>query len=182
MRRPRRLAPRRSRSGPEPESVAPTAPAGSVVANGSEQRRVRRAVRLVQAVVGAAANSSRRLSASAAPSSAARPALKAASACGTARAATRAPPSSRRARLRHERDRSRRRVVGDARDATVPGQADAAGERRREVVGVALEVEAELEQLVGARLGARPRARPRRGRARSSPRSSRARARAGCGR
>ncbi len=72
-----------------------------------------------------------------------------------------------------------RRACG--RRPLLPDQADAAAERGREIVGVALERQPELEQLVGgggASGGgdARRRARPRRSR-----RTSRARARAGSG-
>ena len=52
---------------------------------------------------------------------------------------------------RDERDRDGRRVVGEARDPRVPGEADAARERRGEVVGVALELDARREELLGAR-------------------------------
>ncbi len=51
-------------------------------------------------------------------------------------------------------DDGRREIVGDAGDVPLPREAHAAGERGGEVVGVALEVEAGLEQLVGGRVDA----------------------------
>ena len=51
-------------------------------------------------------------------------------------------------RLRYERDRGSGWPVGEACDPAVPGQADATGQYRGEVVGVALELDARGEQLL----------------------------------
>src|SRR5215467_3772845 len=57
--------------------------------------------------------------------------------------------------VRNDRNWQRRKVVRDPGNLAVPGQADAARERRREVVGVPLEPESGLEQLLDARLDLR---------------------------
>ena len=59
------------------------------------------------------------------------------------------------ARLRDDGDRSGRHVVGDARDVAVPGEADAAGERGGEIVGVPLERRA-LRRAARRRVGSTP--------------------------
>ncbi len=67
--------------------------------------------------------------------------------------------AARRLRLRplarHEGHGRQRKALRDARDAALPGQRDAADERRGQVVGVALERQAGREQLLRRPLGAR---------------------------
>ena len=82
-------------------------------------------------------------------------------------------------RAGHDGDRRRRRRVRDPRDPRSPGQADAAHERRREVVAVPFERESEREQLVGGQAPGSRRSLPPRGRARSSTRWSRGPGRCG---
>ena len=122
--------------------------ARQVGADLAEVRRVLRAIGLVQAVVERGGEEARVVAASAAPSSAARTTLKTAS-----RAAPSSGSAPRDAAVftrvsGHDRDRLRRQVVRDALDVTVVREADAAGERRREVVGMALELEPGSEQLL----------------------------------
>ena len=176
-----RLAPRRRPTGPEPDSVTPTRAVRRVVAQRAEQRRVRSAVRLVQAVVerareqlGVAGGDRRRR---AAPRGAA---VAAASSCAdgrrAGRCATRAVFVRVAGRRRSARAAGRRR---SARRAAArrsrPGQADAAEQRGGEVVGVALERRAERRAARRARArgpaAAAPATSPSgdRGRARAEP-------------
>ena len=93
--------------------------------------------------------------ASAAPSSVAWTTLTTASACGDLLRQRGARLRRLHALLRDDGDRSGRNVVGDARDVAVPGEADAADERGREIVGVPLERQPFGEQLVRVGIHAR---------------------------
>ena len=165
--------------GPEPESVAPSALSGRRRAHVREERR---AVRLVQPVVRArrrrAPPSRTRARRRAAPRGRR---VNAASACGTVsgsaarEAAVLVRPGGTSA-IGSAGTSSAIRAI-----ARLPGQADAAGERGREVVAVALERRARARAAPRRPARARRRARPRRARARSRRRSSRGPARAGSG-
>ena len=162
--------------GPDPESVAPRAPAG----------RRRRGGRGGSATGGTARGAGRRAPPRTArgrrprsprPSMVARPTLNVASRCSTVAGSACRESAVAHAPGRDDRDRGQRQVVGDPRHLPVPRERDAAEERRREVVGVALEREPGRQQLL--RPAAPAPTRP--GRARSPRRTSRARARAGSG-
>ncbi len=90
------------------------------------------------------------------------------------------------ARVGHDDDRRQRQIGREpARvrqpGAVAPAQADAAEDRGREVVGVALERQAERQHLVGRGVAPGDREAGDEPGTRSWPRTSRARARAGCG-
>ena len=177
-RRARRASTQAITVGPEPGQRRAGA-ARRAGRRGSSSSSARRPVRLVQPVVQRGGEErSRRRSPRPAPSSAARPALAAASACGTVGGKRlRGSSRSRSARCGITRHGVERQALGDPGDPPVPGEREAAEQRCREVVGVGLEREPGREELLGARVPARR----RRGRARSPQRTSRARARAGSG-
>ena len=139
--------------GPDPDSVAPSAPFGEVGPQLGEMRRGGAAVRSRAA---GRRRSRRRAThrpdASAAPSSVARATVNTASSRGTD-AGSAARDCAVATRVSGMIAIGKRRyVVRDALDVAVPREADAAGERRREVVRVTLEREPGREQLLDARL------------------------------
>ena len=173
--------------GPEPESVTPAWPVTGSSRSSCEQRRVGE-----RGKARADGRGRRRRAGSASPRGDGGAEQRGLRGCGGGLAVREVLGQAAARLLRvHARARARRRSARAAgrrrcrarvrRRRRSPDQADAAAERRGEVVGVALERQAELEQLVGReRRGRRP-SRRRRGRRRSSPRTSRARARAGSG-
>ena len=114
----------------------------------------------------ASANRSEEPVASAAPSSAARAEVNAASPCATSLGERGARRRGRDGGLGDERDGNGRRVVGESRDPRVPREAHAPGERGGQVVGVALEPDSLGEQLLRAQRRAPPPRLRRRARAR----------------
>ena len=171
--------------GPEPDSVTPTAPSVALAriapSSGASPARYCSCSRSLKA----ARSSSASPEATAAPSSAAKPAFAAASACVTVSGRPLRDCGGARARRGHGEHRRERQVVGDPRGAHVaavpPRDADAAEQRGRDVVGVALEAHGVRRAARRDRPSCRRRRCRRRGRARSRRRSSRARARAGSG-
>ena len=146
----RRRAPARSARRRRPPRRCPSPRSASTSASESRHRRL--AVLLVQPVARWRRSSSSGWPASAATSSAARPALAAASACGTVVGQQAAGDLGRHRRRRHEqRPRAIARVDASARPrgtARRPRTAivEAAVAGRRDVVGVALELGGEVEQ------------------------------------
>ena len=133
--------------GPDPESVAPSAPPGSARRTSVQKRRP---VGLVQPVVERCGEGSSDPEASAAPSSAARAGRE-------SRIAVRDLLEGERLRglggehagFRHDADRHRGNVVGHTSDAVLPREADASCEGRGEIVAVTFEVEPGREQRLG---------------------------------